>query len=90
MTTKTNNFLRDAYCRQNVYDNKNDDKVHEHSLQKYTSYNFGHFLPAAKRHGHAELIRFCCSCSWQDVWVKRGNFGFLVHGSFIICLFRLP
>ena len=37
------------------------------------------FLPAAKRHGHVELFR-CCSCSWQDVWLKRGNFCFLVHG----------
>ena len=49
-----------------------------------------HFLPAAKRHGHAELFRCSCSCSWQDVWLKRGNFCFLVQGSFIICLFRLP
>ena len=30
-----------------------------------------HFLPAAKRHGHAELFRSCCCCAWQDVWLKK-------------------
>ena len=52
---------------------------------------FANFLPAAKRHGHAELFRSCCCCcAWHDVWLKTGNFCFFVHGSFIICLFRLP
>ena len=37
------------------------------------------FLPAAKRHGHVELFCCCSSCSWQDVWLKRGNLCFLDH-----------
>ena len=47
----------------------------------------GHFYQREAL-GQVKVFRWCCCCSWQDVWFKNGSFGFFVHGCFIICLLK--
>ena len=48
------------------------------TLMQVTGFSSLSFLPAVKRHGHAELFR-CCCCARQDVWLKKREL--LVFGS---------